>query len=105
MNILNVIKQVGEVQSKLKAVQAELETLEFDGESGAGLVKVTLSGKSDLRKISIDPSLMKKGEGEMLEDLILAAVADAKTKVSATAAEKMSSVTAGLPIPPGMKLF
>jgi len=105
MNILNIVKQVGEVQAKLKAVQAELETLEFSGESGAGLIKVTLSGKSDLRKIAIDPSLMKKGEAEMLEDLVMAAVADAKSKVNAAAAEKMSAVTAGLPIPPGMKLF
>jgi len=105
MNILNIVKQVGEVQAKVKAVQAELETLEFSGESGAGLVKVVLSGKSDLRKISIDPSLMKKGEGEMLEDLIMAAVADAKAKVTTVAAEKMASVTAGLPIPPGLKLF
>ena len=105
MNILNVIKQVGELQTKMKAAQAELETLEFGGESGAGMVKVTLSGKSDLRKISIDPKLLKKGEGEILEDLIMAAFADAKVKVTAATAEKMAVVTAGLPIPPGMKLF
>ena len=105
MNILNVIKQVGELQGKMKAVQAELETLEFEGESGAGLVSLTLSGKSDLRKISIDPSLMKKSETEILEDLIMAAFADAKLKVNATSQEKMTSVTAGLPIPPGLKLF
>ena len=105
MNILNVIKQVGELQGKMRAVQAELETLEFQGESGAGLVSVTLSGRSDLRKISIDPSLMKKSETGILEDLIMAAFNDAKMKVNATSHEKMSSVTAGLPIPPGLKLF
>ena len=105
MNIMNIVKQVGEVQAKMKAVQAELEALEFGGESGAGMVKATLSGKGDLNKIAIDPSLMKPGEGEILEDLILAAVADAKTKVTAAATEKMAAVTAGLPIPPGMKLF
>lgn len=105
MNILNVIKQVGELQTKMKTVQAELETLEFHGESGAGMVKLTLSGKSDLRKISIDPSLMKKGETEILEDLIMAAFADAKLKVNTASQEKMASVTAGLPIPPGLKLF
>jgi DNA-binding YbaB/EbfC family protein len=105
MNILNVIKQVGEVQAKVKAMQAELEALEFSGESGAGLIKVTLSGKSDLKKIAIDSSLMKPGEGEMLEDLIMAAMADARAKVTNATTEKMASVTAGLPIPPGLKLF
>ena len=105
MNILNVIKQVGQLQTKVQEVQAELETLEFDGESGAGAVKITLSGKSDLRKIAIDPSLMKKGEVEILEDLIMAAFAEARSKASAAAQEKMSAVTAGLPIPPGLKLF
>ena len=105
MNILNVIKQVGEMQTKMKAMQDELEALEFGGESGGGMVKVTLSGKSDMRKISIDPSLLKPAEAEMLEDLILAAVADAKAKVVAAAADKMATVTAGLPIPPGLKLF
>ena len=105
MNILNVIKQVGELQGKMQAVQAELEGLEFLGESAAGMVKVTLSGKSDLRRIVIDPSLMKPGEAEILEDLIAAAFKDARVKVSATAQEKMASVTAGLPSPPGLKLF
>jgi nucleoid-associated protein EbfC len=105
MNILNIMKQVGELQGKMQAVQAELDTLEFLGESGAGMVKVTLSGKSDLRKIEIDPSLMKAGEGEMLEDLITAAFKDARVKSSAAMQEKMSAVTAGLPLPPGLKLF
>lgn len=105
MNILNVIKQVGELQGKMQAVQAELDALEFLGESAAGMVKITLSGKSDLRRIEIDPSLMKPGEAEILEDLIAAAFKDARVKVSATAQEKMTSVTAGLPIPPGLKLF
>lgn len=105
MNILNIMKQVGELQAKMKVAQAELETLEFAGESGGGLVKVIVSGKSDLRKISIDKSLLKKSEVEILEDLIVAAHADAKLKVNAATADKMSTVTAGLPIPPGMKLF
>jgi nucleoid-associated protein EbfC len=105
MNILNVIKQVGELQGKMQAAQAELDQLEFMGEAGAGLVKVTLSGKSDLRRLEIDPSLMKPGEVEILEDLITAAFKDARTKSGAAAQEKMSAVTAGLPLPPGLKLF
>ena len=105
MNILNIIKQAGEVQAKVKAMQDELETLEFTGESGAGLVKLTLSGKSDMRKLSIDPSLLKAGGAEMLEDLVMAAFNDAKAKVTTAAAEKLSAATAGLPLPPGLKLF
>jgi len=105
MNILNIIKQIGDVQAKMKAVQSELDALEFSGESAAGMVKVTLSGKADMRKIAIDPSLIKPQEAEILEDLIMAAFADAKAKVTAAAADKMAGVTAGLPLPPGMKLF
>ena len=105
MNILNLIKQAGEVQAKVKAMQDELEALEFSGESGAGLVKVTLSGKGDLRKLAIDPSLLKPDGAEMLEDLLMAAFNDAKAKVTSAAGEKLSAATAGLPLPPGMKLF
>lgn len=105
MNILNIIKQAGEVQSKVKAMQDELETLEFTSESGAGLVKVTLSGKGDLRKLAIDPSLLKPDGAEMLEDLIMAAFGDARSKVTMAAAEKLTAATAGLPLPPGLKLF
>jgi nucleoid-associated protein EbfC len=105
MNLFNVIKQVTDIQSKLQAVRAELETLDFDGESGGGLVRITVNGKGDIRKLAIDPSLMKPGEQEVLEDLIVAAFTQAKGKSSAVAQEKMQSVTAGLPLPPGMKLF
>jgi DNA-binding YbaB/EbfC family protein len=68
-------------------------------------VRVTLNGKGDMKKISIDPSLMKPGEGEILEDLVLAANQDARAKVESMMAEKMSEITGGLPLPPGLKLF
>lgn len=105
MNILNIMKQVGEMQGKMQAVQAELEALELGGESGGGLVRVTLNGKGEMLKLQIDPSLVKANEVEILEDLIVAAFQDAKAKASEIAKERMQSVTAGLPLPPGMKLF
>lgn len=103
-DIMNLMKQAKEMQGKMEAMQAELAEAEVEGSSGAGLVKVTLSGKSEMRAISIDPSLLKAEEGEILEDLIMAATNDARAKVEQFAAEKTQELTAGLPIPPGMKL-
>jgi DNA-binding YbaB/EbfC family protein len=99
----NMMKQVQQVQENMAKMQAKLAEIEVEGASGAGLVKVTMSCKYDVRRIAIDPSLLADDK-DMLEDLVAAAVNDAVRKVEATAAEKMAGVTAGLPIPPGMKL-
>ena len=89
----------------MQKLQEELASLEVEGQSGAGLVKVTLNGKMEARGIKIDPSLIKPGEGEMLEDLILAAFQDAKGKAETAVQAKMQEVTGGLQLPPGLKLF
>lgn len=104
-DLMGMMKQVREMQARMGQVQEELEALEVPGQSGGGLVAVTLSGKGDLKRVRIDPSLMKPEETEILEDLIIAAVQDAKGRVETAVQEKMQAVTGGLPIPPGMKLF
>ncbi len=98
-----MMKQVQQVQENMAKMQAKLAEIEIEGASGAGLVKVTMTCKYDVRRVFIDPSLMGD-DREILEDLIAAAVNDAVRKVESTVQEKMGSVTAGLPIPPGMKL-
>ena len=103
-NLGNMLKQAQQMQSKMAEMQARLEAATMDGQAGAGMVKVTLSGKGELKKVSIDPSLMVAEDREVLEDLLLAAHADAKQKVEAMMAAEMQQATAGLPIPPGMKL-
>ena len=103
-NLAGLMKQAQEMQAKMEEMQAKLEAAETDGVAGAGLVVVTLNGKGALRRIKIDPKLVDPAETEMLQDLIVAAHADAKRKVEARAAEEMQQMTAGLPIPPGMKL-
>lgn len=104
-DLMGMMKQVGQLQANMQKAQEELASLEVEGQSGAGLVKVTLTGKGDMRAVTIDPTLMQPGEAEILEDLILAACQDAKTKADAVLQEKMASVTGGLPLPPGFKLF
>jgi nucleoid-associated protein EbfC len=104
-DIMGMMKQLGQMQSRMQTMQEELAKAEIDGRSGGGLVAVTLDGKASLKRIKIDPSLMKPEEVEILEDLIIAAIQDAKVKVEATLQEKMQDVTGGLPLPPGMKLF
>jgi nucleoid-associated protein EbfC len=104
-DIMGMMKQLGQVQSRMQTMQEELAQAEITGQSGGGLVAVTLDGKASLKQIKIDPSLMKPDEVEILEDLIIAAVQDAKVKVEAVMAEKMQAVTGGLPLPPGLKLF
>jgi DNA-binding YbaB/EbfC family protein len=103
-DILGIMKQAKEMQAKMAEMQDSLSEVEAVGVSGGGIVSVTLSGKGDLKAIAIDPSMVKDGEGEMIEDLIIAAHADAKSKVETIMAEKTKELTAGLPIPPGMKL-
>lgn len=104
-DLMGMMKQVSQMQARMQQMQQELESLEVDGQAGGGLVSVTLSGKADLKRVRIDPSLLKADEGEILEDLIVAAVADAKSRVEQTMQQKMQEVTGGLPLPPGLKLF
>jgi DNA-binding YbaB/EbfC family protein len=101
-NLGNMLKQAQQMQARMQEMQAKLEAMEVEGASGAGMVKVTLSGKGDLRRVAIDPSLMTADEKEVLEDLLVAAHADAKQKVEATMAEEMQKATAGLNIPGGL---
>jgi len=104
-DFLGLMKQATEFKSKMEAMQAELEQLEVEGAAGGGVVTVKLSGKGDLRGARIDDSLLKPDQKEILEDLIVAAHADARRKLEATLQEKMQALTGGLPLPPGLKLF
>ena len=99
----NIMKQAQEMQEKMQRMQEEAANLEVVGESGAGLVKVTMSGRHDVRRVQIDETLMQDDK-EVLEDLIAAAVNDAVRKVESKSQDKMSELTAGLPIPPGFKM-
>ena len=104
-DFLGLMKQATELKSKMEAMQAELDRLEVEGSAGGGLVTLTLSGKGDLRGTRLDNSLLKPDQKEILEDLIVAAHADARRKLEAMLAEKMQAMTGGLPLPPGLKLF
>ena len=101
--LAGLMKQAQAMQENLKKAQDELGNIEVTGESGAGLVKVVMTCKHDVRRVTIDPSLLADDK-DMLEDLVAAAVNDAVRKVEATTAEKMSGFTSGLGLPPGMKL-
>ena len=104
-DFMGLMKQAAELKSKVEAMQAELDHVEVEGTAGGGLVTVKLTAKSELKSVRIDPSLIKPDEAEILEDLIVAAHADARRKAEALMAEKMKGLTGGLPLPPGMKLF
>ena len=104
-DLMGMMKQVGQMQARVQQMQEELAGMEINGQSGGGLVKVTLTGKGDLKKVSIDPSLIKADEAEILEDLIVAAAADAKSKLDTQLQAKMQEMAGGLPLPPGLKLF
>ena len=104
-DLMKLMKQAGEIQGRMQKLQEDLAALEVEGQSGAGLVKVTLNGKMEARAIKIDPSLIKPDEAEMLEDLILAALQDAKGKAETAVQAKMQEITGGLQLPPGLKLF
>jgi nucleoid-associated protein EbfC len=104
-DFLGLMKQAAELKSKMETMQAELDQLEVEGASGGGLVTVKLSGKGEMKAVKIDDSLIKPSEKEVVEDLIIAAHADARRKADALLQEKMKSVAGGLPLPPGMKLF
>jgi nucleoid-associated protein EbfC len=103
-NLGQMMKQAQAMQAKMADMQEKLAGMEVTGQSGAGMVKATLNGKSELRSLKIDPSLVDPNEVEVLEDLVVAAVNDAKVKVEASVAEEMKQVTGGLELPPGMKL-
>jgi len=105
MDFMGMMKQAAELKSKMEAMQAELDRLEVEGSSGGGLVALTLSGKGDLRGARIDDSLLKPDQKEILEDLLVAAHADARRKLETLLQEKMQALTGGLPLPPGLKLF
>ena len=102
-NFGNMIKQAEAMQAKMQKAQAEIETLEVVGESGGGMVKVTMTGKHQVKRVQIEPAVVSE-DREMLEDLIAAATTDAVQKVDVRVQEKMASLTAGLQLPPGMKL-
>jgi DNA-binding YbaB/EbfC family protein len=103
-DLLGLMGKAKEMQAKFQAMQEEIAGMEASGQAGGGLVQVTLSGKFEMKALKIDPSLFKEDQVEILEDLILAAHNDAKVKLEATMQEKTQALTAGMPIPPGMKL-
>ena len=103
-NLAGLMKQAQQMQSKMAEMQEELARLEMTGEAGAGLVRVTLNGKGEMRGIAIDPKVVDPSDTEMLQDLITAAHRAAKDKVEAAAAAEMQKVTGGLQLPAGMKL-
>jgi len=100
----NMLKQAQELQKKMADAQKKVEELEAEGTSGGGLIKVKINGKNITTSINIDDSLISKDEKEILEDLIVAALNDARENVQKKIAEEMSSLTGGLKLPPGMKL-
>ena len=102
-DLMGMMGKVKEMQAKMEKVQAEIASLSIEGKSGGGLVTVTLDGKGQMTGLKIDPSLFKEDDVEILEDLVIAAHKDAKDRGEAQAQEKMASITAGLPLPPGMK--
>jgi nucleoid-associated protein EbfC len=103
-NLGQLMKQAQEMQSRMQEMQQKLGELELEGASGGGMVRVTVNGKGEMRRIKIDPSLAEAKEIEVLEDLIVAAFNDAKAKVEARVAEEMQRLTGGLALPPGLKL-
>ena len=104
-DFLGLMKQAAQLQSKVQAMQAELESIEVEGMAGGGMVSVTLTAKGDMKGVAIDESLMKPGDKEVLEDLLIAAHADARRKADTVMQEKMKAVAGGLPLPPGMNPF
>ena len=103
-NLGQMMKQAQEMQAKMAEMQQQLSESEMTGAAGGGMVQVTMSGKGELRAVKIDPKIVDPGEVEVLEDLIVAAAADAKTKVEAHVAEEMKKLTGGLNLPPGFQM-
>ena len=103
-NLGNMMKQAQQMQAKMEEMQAKMAELEVTGISGGGVVQVTLNGKTDLRKLKLDPSVVDPADVDVLEDLIVAAFNDAKAKVESQMQDEMAKLTGGLKLPPGMKL-
>lgn len=103
-NLGALMKQVQDMQGRMSEMQEKLADLEITGSAAAGMVQAVLNGKSELRRIKIDPSLIVPAEAEVLEDLIVAAVNDARAKVEARLSDEMGKLTGGLPLPPGFKM-
>jgi len=103
-DFLGLMKQAAQLQTKMQEMQAELDRIEVEGAAGGGLVSVTLNAKGDLKGVKIDDSLLKPEEKEIVEDLLVAAHADARRKAETVMQDKMKGLTGGLPLPPGMKL-
>jgi DNA-binding YbaB/EbfC family protein len=101
-NIAQMMQKAQRMQEDMQKVQDELALMEVTGQSGGGMVKITITGKMETRKVEIDPSVL--ADAEMLEDLVVAAMNDAVNKVNDESSKRMSAVTAGMPLPPGMKL-
>lgn len=104
MNLQKMLQQAQELQSRMADIQSKLEAQESEGSSGGGMVKASINGKGHAVKISIDSKLIDPSEKDMLEDLIVAAFNDAKTKMESTFTEEMGKLTAGMPLPPGFKM-
>jgi hypothetical protein len=103
-NLAGLMKQAQQMQSKMQEMQEQLTHLELIGEAGAGLVRVTLNGKGEMRSLTIDPKVVDPSDTEMLQDLIVAAHRSAREKIDAASQAEMQKVTGGLQLPPGMKL-
>jgi DNA-binding YbaB/EbfC family protein len=101
-DFMGLMKQAAQLQSKMQALQAELDQIEVEGTAGGGMVSVRMTAKGDLKGITVDDSMLNPSEKEILEDLLVAAHADARRKAEDTLQEKMKAVTGGLPLPPGM---
>jgi DNA-binding YbaB/EbfC family protein len=102
---LGLMKQAAELKTKMEAMQAELDQIEVEGAAGGGMVKVKMTARGEVKSVSLDRSLMKPEEAEIVEDLLVAAHADARRKAEAQLQEKMKNLTGGLQLPPGLKLF
>ncbi len=104
-DLMGLMKQAQAMQERMQSMQAEMDEIEVEGQAGGGAVKVTMSAKGMMRGVSIDASLMNPEEKEIVEDLVVAAVNDARAKGERQVQERMAEITQGLPLPPGMKLF
>jgi DNA-binding YbaB/EbfC family protein len=103
--MMGLMKKAQEMQARMQEMQAEMEQTVVEGQSGGGLVKVIINAKGQMKSVSIDPTLLKPDDREIVEDLVVTAHEEARKKAERVMEEKMKAVTAGLPIPPGMKLF
>ena len=104
-DMMDMMKQAQALQQKMAAAQAELDSVMVEGSSGGGMVSVTMSARGETRSVRIDPSLMKPDEAEIVEDLVMAALNDARTKAELAVREHMQVATKGIPLPPGLNLF